>query len=342
MTQMIGVGLVGYGYWGPNLARNFSQQPGCKLLCICEQIKNRAELAARTYPGAKVTHDYQELLGHPGIDVILIATPVAAHFPLAKAALLAGKDVLVEKPLTRTVAEAEELIRICEEKQRILGVDHTFLFTGALQKIKEIIEKGELGEILYIDSVRINLGLFQPDVNVIFDLAPHDLSIMGYLLNKEPSMVQAMGARHARVAQEHMAYLHLEFDDGPIAHFHLSWLSPVKIRRTVIGGTEKMIVYDDLEISEKVKIYDKGIVVTAHDVDAIYKTRIDYRTGDMVAPKLMHREALNSESEHFLNCVRQRITPISDGQAGLKVVRILEAAQRSMQNGSSPIRLEGR
>lgn len=337
---MIGVGLVGYGYWGPNLARNFSQQPGCKLLCICEKNQKRAELAARTYPGVKVTDDYHELLEHAGIDVVLIATPVSAHFPLAKAALLASKDVLVEKPLTRTVAEAEELIRICDEKQRILGVDHTFLFTGAVQKIKEIVEKGELGEILYIDSVRINLGLFQPDVNVIFDLAPHDLSIMGYLLDKEPSMVQAMGARHASVAQEHMAYLHLEFNDGPIAHFHLSWLSPVKIRRTVIGGTEKMIVYDDLEISEKIKVYDKGIVVTALDIDTIYKTRIDYRTGDMVAPKLIHREALNTEAEHFLQCVRQRTAPISDGRAGLKVVRILEAAQQSMKNGGSPIRLE--
>jgi predicted dehydrogenase len=340
MMHTVGVGLVGYGYWGPNLARNFSQQPGCKLLCVCEQRKDRAELAARTYPGAKVVQDYEALLGHKGIDVVLIATPVSAHFPLAKAALLAGKDVLIEKPLTSTVAEAEELIRISKEQQRILGVDHTFLYTGAVQKIKEVIDKGELGEILYIDSVRINLGLFQPDVNVIFDLAPHDLSIMGYLLNKEPSMVQAMGARHASVAQEHMAYLHLEFDDGPIAHFHLSWLSPVKIRRTVIGGTEKMIVYDDLESSEKVKIYDKGIVVTAHDVDAIYKTRIDYRTGDMVAPKLTHQEALSSEAEHFLACVRQRTAPISDGPAGLKVVRIIEAAQRSMQNGGSPIRLE--
>jgi predicted dehydrogenase len=337
---MLGVGLVGYGYWGPNLARNFSQQADCRLLMICEQKKERLEIAARTYPAAQVTSDYNELLKNEAIQAILIATPVASHFPLAKAALLADKDVLVEKPLTRTVAEARELIKLAEGKGRILAVDHTFLFTGAVRKIKEIVDSGELGQIIYIDSIRINLGLFQPDVNVIYDLAPHDLSIVCHLLDQDPITVRAMGSCHSHIGLEHIAYLHLEYPEGLIAHFHLSWLSPLKIRRTVIGGMNKMILYDDLERSEKVKIYDKGIVVQEGDVDSIYRARIDYRTGDMVAPKLMHREALNLEAEHFLSCVRNRTRPTADGQMGLRVIRILEAAQTSIRNNGSQVRLE--
>jgi predicted dehydrogenase len=337
---MLGVGLVGYGYWGPNLARNFSQQADCRLLMICEQKQERAAIAARTYPATRVTADYQELLHNDAIQAILIATPVASHFSLAEAALQAGKDVLVEKPLTRTAAEARELIRIAEAKGRILAVDHTFLFTGAVRKIKEIVDSGELGQIVYIDSIRINLGLFQPDVNVIYDLAPHDLSIVCHLLDQDPLTVRAMGSSHSHIGLEHIAYLHLEYPQGLIAHFHLSWLSPVKIRRTVIGGMNKMIVYDDLEISEKVKIYDKGILVQEGDVDSIYRARIDYRTGDMVAPKLMHREALNVEAEHFLSCLRNRSQPIADGQAGLRVVRILEAAEISIKKNGAQVRLE--
>ncbi len=339
MTEMIGLGLVGFGYWGPNLARNFSVQPNCTLVAICDINSQRAALARRQYPSVIVTQNYDDILENPDIRAILIAVPVSAHFDLARRALLAGKDVLVEKPLTATVAEAEQLISLADKQRRILAVDHTFLFTGAVQKIKEIIDSGQLGEILYVDSVRVNLGLFQPDVNVIFDLAPHDLSIMNYLIDKDPVSIQAMGISHAGNGIENVAYLHLDFPGGVIAHFHFNWLAPVKIRRTLIGGTKQMIVYDDMEPSEKVKIYDKGIVVKKGDIDSIYKTIIDYRTGDMVAPKLVHREALNSEAQHFLSCVENRAKPIADGMAGLRVVRLLEAAQASLRQGGAQIKM---
>jgi predicted dehydrogenase len=336
---MIGVGLVGYGYWGPNLARNFAAQPDCVIRTICDQNAGRASLAARQYPSASVTDNFDELLTDSQIHAILIAVPVDAHFGLAREALLANKDVLVEKPLTATVAEARELIALAHERGRILAVDHTFLFTGAVRKIKQILDSGELGRIMYIDSVRINLGLFQSDVNVLYDLAPHDLSIMNYLINQDPLSVQAMGKSHAGNELENIAYLHLEFADNLIAHFHFNWLAPVKIRRTLIGGTKQMIVYDDMEPSEKVKVYDKGIVIRQRDLDSIYKTIVDYRTGDMVAPKLAHGEALGVEAEHFLDCIRNRSQPIADGEAGLRVVRILDAAQASLRDGGRRIEM---
>lgn len=334
---MLRFGLVGFGYWGPNLARNFSRQPDCELAAICELAPARRELAGRTYPGARITADYADLLADGSIQAILIATPVSSHHGLAREAILAGKDVFVEKPLTETTAQGEELVRLAAQHGRILAVDHTFLFTGAVQKIKEITTSGELGEILYFDSVRINLGLFQDDVNVIHDLAPHDLSILNFLVGQGPTSVRAVGACHAQASQEHMAYIHLEYASGMVAHFHFSWLAPVKIRRTIIGGTRKMIVYDDLEPSEKVKVYDKGIVVNGGDIEALNKVRIDYRVGDMVAPKLMHREALDFEAEHFAACVRERTRPMAAGEDGLMVTRIIEAAQRSLREGGRKI-----
>lgn len=337
---MVRVGLVGYGYWGPNLARNFVAQPDCELLAICEKIPHQAEIAKKNYPCATITESYDDLLNNEAIDAILIATPVSSHFELAKEALMAGKDVLVEKPLTQTVEESKALIRLAEKNNRILAVDHTFLFTGAVQKIKELIDSGELGHVMYIDSVRINLGLFQHDINVIYDLAPHDLSIVTYLVDENPISVQAMGISHAGNDIENVAYLHLEFPGDLIAHFHFNWLSPVKIRRTLIGGTKQMIVYDDMEPSEKVKVYDKGIVIKERDVNSIYKIIVDYRTGDMVAPKLAHREALHAEAQHFLSCVKNRTKPIADGMAGLRVVRILEAAQISIGNKSKRVMME--
>lgn len=326
---MIGVGLVGFGYWGPNLARNFSVQSGCRLVAICEQIPQRAESARRLYPSALVTSDYDEMLRHPDIQAILIATPVSHHYPLAKSALLAGKDVLVEKPFTQTYEQAQELCELGEKLGRVIAVDHTFLFTGAVQKVKELVDGGELGELVYFDSVRINLGLFQKDVNVIYDLAPHDLAILNFLVGSEPVSVQAMGACHGGAGMESMAYLHLEYESGLVAHFHFNWLAPVKIRKTLIAGTQKMIVWDDLEASEKIKIYDKGIVVT-DDPDSINKIKVDYRTGDMWAPKLAHREALGAEAQHFLECVRDRTRPLADAQAGARVVRILEATRQAL------------
>jgi predicted dehydrogenase len=328
---MIGIGLVGYGYWGPNLARNFAAQPDCRLVAICELQKERARLAGQRHPGVLVTPEYDRLLENPAIDAVVIATPVRGHYPLARRALLAGKDVLVEKPITESLPEAEELIRLAADNGRILAVDHTYLFSGAVQKIKEIVDSGDLGQLLYFDSVRINLGLFQPDVNVIYDLAPHDLSILCYLVEDDPVAVWATGASQLVGGLQHMAYLHLEYSGGLIAHFHLNWMAPVKMRRTLLGGTRKMIVYDDMEPSEKVKVYDKGIVLKNSGQESLYKILVDYRTGDMVAPKLAHQEALQAEAEHFIHCVQTRSQPRADGTAGLRVLRILHAAAMSLQ-----------
>lgn len=337
---MVNVGLVGYGYWGPNLARNFSNHPGCILSGICEPNQSRAELARRQYPGSLVTSDYQELLQIQEIDAILIATPVGSHFELAHAALMAGKDIFVEKPFTATLSEAEKLIGIAKEKSRIIAVDHTFLFTGAVQKIKETIRSGALGDLLYIDSVRINLGLFQHDVNVIWDLAPHDISIIDYLIDLDPVAVTALGISHTCSGLEDIAYVHIEYPGQLIVHLHLNWLAPAKIRRMLIGGSEKMIIYDDIEPSEKVKIYDKGIVVrNEQDVNSVHKIIVDYRTGDMAAPKLDNIEALHAEADHFISCVCDRTQPLVNGQAGLRVVRILEATQKSIRSNGRRIEI---
>src|SRR5262245_12810597 len=334
---MVGIGIVGYGYWGPNLARTFSMQPDCDLVAICEMQEARAKRAAQAYRGSLITRDYQDLLNHPGIDAILIATPVHSHYSLARQALLAGKDVLVEKPITRRTAEAEELIRLAADNDRLLAVDHTYLFTDAVRKIKQLVDSGDLGALLYIDSVRINLGMVQQDINVIHDLAPHDLSIISYLLDRDPLAVRAMGACHAGKGMETLAYLHLEYSDNLLVHCHLNWLAPVKIRRALIAGTRKMIVFDDMEPSEKVRVYDKGIVLKESGRDTLYKVLVDYRTGDMVAPKLAPKEALQSEAEHFLACVKNRTPPLVDGHAGLRVVRILEAAEQSLKKDSARI-----
>lgn len=336
---MIGVGVIGYGYWGPNLARNFAAQPGCRLVAVCDASEARLAQARLSHPGCLVTRDYRQLLADDQIQAILIATPLATHFALARDALAAGKDVLVEKPLTQTAAEARQLIELAQRGGRILAVDHTFLYTGAVTKIKQLIDSGELGEILYLDSVRTNLGLFQSDSNVVYDLAPHELSIMFHLLDRDPISVQAVGACHAHDRLENLAYVHLDFDDQLVAHFHLNWLAPVKLRQTLIAGRQKMVVYDDMERSEKVKVYDKGIDIKEHDADAAYKLYVDYRTGDMTAPKLSQREALHVEAEHFLDCVRQRTRPLADGHAGLRVVRVLEAAQQSIKNRGMRVEL---
>lgn len=336
---MIGVGLIGFGYWGPNLARNFSQQPDCKLLAISDINPRNAALATRFYPHLMITDQYEKILDNHEVQAILIATPVGTHYRLVRDALLADKDVLVEKPLCATVEEGKELVAIANKRNRILAVDHTFVYTGAVEKIKEIVDSGVLGQLLYIDSVRINLGLFQQDVNVVNDLAPHDLSIVCHLVGIQPEAVIAIGCRQDNCDFEYLSHIHMEFANGITAHLHLNWLSPVKIRRTLITGTNKMIVYDDMEPSEKVKLYDKGIVFRENDPDSIYKALVDYRTGDMVAPKLRHREALNVEAEHFLTCVRDRTRPLADGIAGLNVVRIIEGCQISLRNQGARIEL---
>lgn len=335
---MKGIGLVGFGYWGPNLARNFAIQEGVRLAAICEQQPKRAAAAKQLYPSAHVTADYNELLNDPDIHAILIATPVSHHYPLAKQALLAGKDILVEKPFTQTYEEALELMELGESLGRIIAVDHTFLFTGAVKKIKELVDSKVLGDILYFDSVRINLGLFQKDVNVIHDLAPHDLAILSHLVDTPPVSVQAMGACHGGACMESVAYLHLEYETGMVAHFHFNWLAPVKVRKTLIAGTNKMVVWDDLEASEKVKVYDKGVLIS-NDPDSINKVKVDYRTGDMWAPKLLHQEALGVEARHFVDCIVGRTRPLAGASEGAQVVRILEASKESLANGGRRVAL---
>ncbi len=327
---------------GPESRAQHLAQPRLPAHRHLRQQRPRLESAARLYPGCQVTANYEDLLGNPQIDAVAVATPASTHFALARAALLAGKDVLVEKPMTGTVAEAEMLIEIARSRQRLLAVDHTFVYTDAVRKIRELIDAGEIGDLLYIDSVRTNLGLFQRDHNVLFDLAPHEFSIVHHLVGRAPTAVQALGACHAGNGIENLAYVHLEFDDNLIAHFHLNWLAPVKIRQTIIAGSRKMIVYDDMERSEKVKVYDKGIALNPADgVNALYKAYINYRTGDMVAPHLPNQEALAVELADFVDCVRTRRAPLADGAAGLHVVRLLEAAQASLKNHGQRIELRG-
>jgi predicted dehydrogenase len=299
----------------------------------------RLALAQSRYPAIETTTDYAELLADTRIDAIAIATPVSTHFDLAMQSLQAGKHVLLEKPLTRTFEQAIQLVEEAERRNLTLMVDHTFIYTGAVRKIKELVSSDGLGDIYYYDSVRVNLGLFQHDVNVIWDLAVHDLSIMDYILPSQPCAVSATGMSHVPEQPENIAYLTLFFDDCLIAHIHVNWLAPVKLRSTLIGGSRKMIVYDDLEPSEKIKVYDKGITV-ASDAESIYKMLIGYRTGDMWAPQTDRTEALRAEALHFIECIEHGKLPLTDGKAGLRVVRIMEAATQSMVQQGQPIELD--
>jgi predicted dehydrogenase len=336
---MTNVAVIGYGYWGPNLARNFAALEQVHLTGICDLSPERTKLAGRLYPGARTTTNPSELIGDDSIDAVVIATPVATHFELALQALQSGKHVLVEKPLTSTSREGQRLIEEAERRQRVLMVDHTFNYTGAVRKIRALIEGGDLGDVYYYDSVRVNLGLFQSDVSVLWDLAVHDLSIMDFLLASHPVAVSATAMSHVRGEPENVAYLTLFFDGNLIAHVHVNWLAPVKVRKTLIGGSQKMIVYDDLEPSEKVKVYDKGITV-GDNTEARHQTLIGYRTGDMMAPKLEGAEALRTEMAHFIDCIATGRPPLTDGRAGLRVVQILEAATQSMGRRGDPVELK--
>jgi predicted dehydrogenase len=335
------VGVIGCGYWGPNLLRNLAENETAELRWICDADPARLTAMARRYPAAQTTRDYQELLSDPELEAIAIVTPVGTHFELAKAALLAGKHLLVEKPLTATGRDAEELSNLADSKQLTLMVDHTFIYTGAVRKMKEIVASGELGELLYFDSVRINLGLFQKDINVLWDLAPHDLSIMDYLIDRQPVAVSAIGSCHIEPGIENIAYLIMNFGDDFIAHFHFNWLAPVKIRRTMIAGSRKMVLYDDIEPTEKVRIYDKGVTASrvGSNREADYQTLVSYRTGDVWAPKLDSTEALRYVVAEFLESIRSGRRPLSDGRSGVRVVRLLEAAQESIKNGGQLIRV---
>jgi predicted dehydrogenase len=335
---MIGVGVLGYGYWGPNLVRNFSESPGCRVVAVSDLRAQRLEALRGRYPAVRATTDYREVVNAPDVDAVAIATPVSTHFDLGMAALRAGKHLLIEKPLAATSDEAFALIEEAERRKRVLLAEHTFIYTGAVQKIRELVADGGIGEVYYYDSVRVNLGLFQHDVNVMWDLAVHDLAIMDFVLGKEAVAVSATGVSHLGAGPENIAYMTLFFEDRLIAHVHVSWLAPVKVRRTLIGGNRKMIVYDDLEPSEKVKVYDKGITVT-ESADAAYQMRVGYRSGDMWAPRIDITEALAVMARHFAQCIEHNQTPTTDGHAGLRVVRILEAATRSMADRGRVVEL---
>ncbi|NVP56823.1 Gfo/Idh/MocA family protein [Mycoplana rhizolycopersici] len=328
---MIGIAVVGYGYWGPNLVRNLADIPDARLIHVCDIRKERLTPIQARYPTVAVTDDLEEVLRDPRVDAIAIATPVSTHFKIAMKALMAGKHVFVEKPMAATTEEARRLVDEAARRGLKLAVDHTFVHTGAVRKMREIVEDG-LGDMYYYDSVRVNLGLFQHDVSVIWDLAVHDLSIMDYVLREKPVAVSATGMSHVLGEPENIAYLNLFFESRLIAHIHVNWLAPVKVRRTLIGGSSKMIVYDDLEPSEKIKVYDKGITLNGgpHTNGDVYQMLVGYRTGDMYAPQLDMTEALNRELRQFISCVENNEQPVADGHAGLRVVRILEAATQSL------------
>jgi predicted dehydrogenase len=336
----ISVGVIGCGYWGPNLIRNFAENEGAALRWVCDQNERHLSKVARRYPVARAATDYAELIADPRLDAVVIATPVSTHFEFARRALEAGKHVLVEKPFTATAREAEELIALARRRGLTLMVDHTFIYTGAVRKIKEAVAAGDLGDLLYFDSVRINLGLFQRDINVVWDLAPHDFSIMDYVLGREPTALMATGSCHIEPGIENIAYVQLRFGDSLIANFHFNWLSPVKIRRTLIAGSRRMIVYDDIEPTEKVRVYDKGVTRNEHgNEEEAYKTLVSYRTGDVWVPKLDPTEALHYVCAEFLEAVRDGRPSASDGAAGLRVVRLLEAAQQSINDGGRWVNL---
>lgn len=327
---MIKVGVIGYGYWGPNLVRNFMEAPGSTVVSVCDLRTERLSLVRKRYPSVNVTNSCQGLFADGAIDAIVIASPVSTHFELATAALKAGKHVLVEKPLAANSEQGKRLIDEALRRERILMVDHTFVYTGAVRKIRELIASNTLGDIYYYDAVRINLGLFQHDVNVIWDLAIHDLSIMDYVLPSRAQAVSATGISNIPGQPENVAYITLFFATPQIAHVHVNWLTPVKVRHTLIGGSEKMILYDDLEPSEKVKIYDKGVTLSQNR-DAVYELLVSYRSGDMWAPRLDTTEALQRETLHFIDCVEQQKQPITDGLAGLRLVNMVEAAETSLR-----------
>ena len=333
---MIRVGIIGYGYWGPRLARNFNDLEACELAVIADQRPDALRRARQAYPQARGTLQASDVICSPDVDAVAVVTPVWTHFELAKAALENGKHVFVEKPFTSTADQAKELIDLADRKHLQIMVDHTFLFTGAVKKIRQLIQEGALGPLYYYDSTRVNLGLFQHDVNVIWDLAPHDLAIMDHLIQEKPEFVTATGQAHFN-GLEDLAYITVYFGNQVIAHVNVNWLSPVKVRTTLIGGEKKMLVWNDLEADEKIKIYDKGVAITKRE--GVYDLLVSYRSGDMWAPKLVQTEALAAETRHFCECVCNNQKPMNDGLAGLRVVEILEAADKSLKDRGRPVSL---
>jgi predicted dehydrogenase len=322
------VGVIGYGYWGPNIVRNLSALDRCEVVSVCDRNAKALKRAQKSYPAVRLTTNFTDILESPDIDAVAIVTPVWTHFDLAKAALGNGKHVFVEKPFTATSAQATELIELACQKNLRIMVDHTFLFSGAVRKIRELVDNGTLGPLYYFDSTRVNLGLFQHDVSVVWDLAPHDLAIMDYLIRERPEAVVATGGNHLNDIAD-MAFITVYFPGNITAHINVNWLSPVKVRTTLIGGRDKMLVWNDLEPDEKIKVYDKGVNITSGQ--SVYDLLVSYRSGDVWGPKVDATEALSVELEYFVDCVLEGKTPSNDGVAGLRVVRLLEAAEQSLK-----------
>ena len=337
---MINIAVIGCGYWGPNLIRNFVTYPGTKLVWACDLDEKRLEKVLKPYPGVRPTTDLDKILSDGDIDAVAIATPVHTHFPIAKACLESGKNVLIEKPLASSVRQGEELIELAEKKNLHLMCDHTFCYTGAVRKIREIIKSGTLGKLLYFDSVRVNLGLFQQDVNVIWDLAPHDLSIVDFIVEEKPVLVSAHGVSHAGNGIENVAYISLSYQSSFIAHFHLNWLSPVKIRMTMIAGSEKMLVWNDLDQTEQIKVYDKGIEVKQGEREKKERLLVSYRSGDMYSPRVDHTEALYVMVKEFEESITENRRALTDGEAGLRVLKVLDAAERSIKADGANVRID--
>jgi predicted dehydrogenase len=336
---MIKIGVIGYGYWGPNLVRTFAEAQHGTVVAVSDLDPKKLAQVNKRYPAVKTTNDFQDLLRNPEIDAIAIATPVSTHFEFAMAALKAGKHVWLEKPMTETSLQARKLVDEAARRNLTLFVDHTFVYTGAVRKMGDVIKSGDLGRVYYYDSIRVNLGLFQRDVNVISDLAVHDFSILDYLLGEHPVAISASGINHFPGTPENLAYITLFYDSGTIAHVNVSWLAPVKVRQILLGGSKKMITYDDLEPSEKVKIYDKGISFT-EDPKQIQEMRVGYRTGDMMAPKLDGTEALRLAGDHYIDCIINKKTPQTDGALGLRVVELIEAATSSMRGRGETVYIQ--
>ncbi len=337
-SRAVGVAVIGYGYWGPNLVRNFAKTEGAHVVAVSDMDPRKLSAAKRLFPAISEAPDFQTLLNDASIEAVAIATPVHTHFDIALAALRAGKHVLVEKPLTHTSEQAERLIDEAERRNLVLMVDHTFIYTPAVRKIRDLINDRAIGNLYYYNSIRASLGLFQSDVNVIWDLAVHDISIIQYLFSEVPVAVSATGVSHLAGSPENMAHIALFFPGNCIAHISVNWLSPVKIRQILIGGSTKMIMYDDLQATEKIRVYDKGVTIDNHQPD-VQQLRIGYRAGDMWAPHLPAKEALETETEHFIACIRNQERPISGGMSGLRVVQILEAACKSIAAQGAPISL---
>jgi predicted dehydrogenase len=327
-SDILKFGVVGYGYWGPNVVRNLSNLDNADVLSVCDMSASARKRVHKAHPQIGVTADPAEVMASSEIDAVAVVTPVWTHYELAKSALENGKHVFVEKPFTSNTAQAEELIELAARKNLKIMVDHTFLFTGAVRKMRQLLDEDALGKLYYYDSTRVNLGLFQHDINVVWDLAPHDLSIMDYLIHQRPEAIVATGQSHLN-GLEDVAYITVYFPDKVIAHINVNWLSPVKVRTTLIGGEKKMLVWNDQAADEQVKVYDKGVSVTSRE--GVYNLLVNYRSGDMWAPRLERTEALTHELSYFVDCILKNEDPVNDGKAGMHVVKMLEAASTSLR-----------